>query len=395
MGTNISSFSERAEVLQELVQFTKVNKQAADALWNRFSNKLNKFALDLQEYALMMNVSVSEARQSFQAFDADSKGIIDSYQTIAGLVLLSSLTMAEKAKFLFRQYDFDHSGTLSMDEVTIMFQTLASAAAKVDANHPVAVSQRHHVQLAVTELEALVQGAFDLSGADDDGEISETDFIAFCFVRPPPPVYNFTRYWQSLLRRVHIADDTLWQDPNFPANGSSLYRDPAKPPPGCPPARVVRWLRPSEFCPGGTRLFVGGKAGGDVKRGALADAWFLNALALVTGNTRPHEYGIRDLFPRTGQEEQGRYCFERKPIHRHGHTHTLGVKHTQTACTDLTIVLWLLIHPLPTSLSPPRHLPKVLRPVFQGILPTPGLRRRPHPVRRRGTASLRARWRPE
>ena len=93
MGTNTSSFSGTAEVLQELVHFTKLNKQTADALWERFSNKLNKFALTLQEYALMLNVSVSEARESFQAFDVDSNGLVDAYQTIAGLVLLSSMKM--------------------------------------------------------------------------------------------------------------------------------------------------------------------------------------------------------------------------------------------------------------------------------------------------------------
>ena len=63
--------------------------------------------------------------------------------------------------------------------------------------------------------------------------------------------------------------DALFCDPDFPANASSLFRDPHVPWRGHPPPERVRWLRPAEICAQvcdgpPPALFVDGAASTDV-----------------------------------------------------------------------------------------------------------------------------------
>ena len=63
--------------------------------------------------------------------------------------------------------------------------------------------------------------------------------------------------------------DALFCDPDFPANASSLFRDPHVPWRGHPPPARVRWLRPAEICAQvcdgpPPALFVDGAASTDV-----------------------------------------------------------------------------------------------------------------------------------
>ena len=63
--------------------------------------------------------------------------------------------------------------------------------------------------------------------------------------------------------------EALFCDPDFPANASSLFRDPHVPWRGHPPPVRVRWLRPAEICAQvcdgpPPALFVDGAASTDV-----------------------------------------------------------------------------------------------------------------------------------
>uniref|UniRef100_A0A7S3D477 Calpain catalytic domain-containing protein n=1 Tax=Palpitomonas bilix TaxID=652834 RepID=A0A7S3D477_9EUKA len=72
-----------------------------------------------------------------------------------------------------------------------------------------------------------------------------------------------------------------YEDPHFPADASSLFREADKKPSWHMPPERVKWLRPEEFCPEEPKLFVEGVEPGDVIQGALGDCWFLGALSTV------------------------------------------------------------------------------------------------------------------
>ena len=103
----------------------------------------------------------------------------------------------------------------------------------------------------------------------------------------------------------HASDPTaLYRDTDFPANASSLFRNPRAPWEGHPPGDEVRWLRPHEICAAALvagagvgvgsssskgpleeavqpQLFVGSSDSSDVVQGLLGDCWLLSAMAVV------------------------------------------------------------------------------------------------------------------
>uniref|UniRef100_A0A1I7U2R8 Calpain catalytic domain-containing protein n=1 Tax=Caenorhabditis tropicalis TaxID=1561998 RepID=A0A1I7U2R8_9PELO len=75
-------------------------------------------------------------------------------------------------------------------------------------------------------------------------------------------------------REKCLRNKTLFEDPEFPANNSSLYYR-------TPPRDRIIWKRPGEII-ANPQLITQGESRFDVKQGALGDCWLLAALANIT-----------------------------------------------------------------------------------------------------------------
>ncbi|XP_071807237.1 calpain-A-like [Asterias amurensis] len=82
-----------------------------------------------------------------------------------------------------------------------------------------------------------------------------------------------------------ISDGKLYEDPDFPADNSSLFRDENK-------NDNTEWKRPFEICEK-PRMFVDGTSREDVVQGELADCWFLASCAGIA----PHKDLIKKIIP--------------------------------------------------------------------------------------------------
>eukprot|EP00753_Platysulcus_tardus_P000361 PLAT10367.1.p1 GENE.PLAT10367.1~~PLAT10367.1.p1 ORF type:complete len:723 (-),score=420.00 PLAT10367.1:102-2270(-) len=296
MGNKGSSISGKAAPDARLLNFTTWENREVTAMLGRFRAMGSEFALTLRAFGRLLNLGAEEASELFHAvFDTDENGLVDAYEVLGGIAMCSSMEIREKVNFVHALYDFNGSGDLTMDEMTILMRTLVCGLAKMDAK--VAVPR-----LAVVE--ALSAAAFSAADRDADGEISKTEFDAW--VQQTAHVKQFVDYWDGGVRKIPIAEGTLWEDADFPCSGDSLYRDGMMPPCGAPPAHTVRWLRPAEICPGEPQLFIGGLGSADVIQGQLGDCWFLSALSVMA--SRPEL--LHQLFVTTGQEAQGRYCVQ-------------------------------------------------------------------------------------
>uniref|UniRef100_A0A4D5R9T0 Calpain B n=1 Tax=Scolopendra viridis TaxID=118503 RepID=A0A4D5R9T0_SCOVI len=88
-------------------------------------------------------------------------------------------------------------------------------------------------------------------------------------LRPRGDVQDFYK-----LRRQCLSDGILFEDPEFPAQDSSIYYSRS-------PPRPFEWKRPSELVDD-PHLFVEGASRFDVIQGELGDCWLLAAVANLT-----------------------------------------------------------------------------------------------------------------
>ncbi|MEQ2252116.1 Calpain-5 [Ilyodon furcidens] len=80
------------------------------------------------------------------------------------------------------------------------------------------------------------------------------------------------------LKKLCIQTKTLFEDPEFPADNSSLFY--SKPPPG-----AVHWKRPGEICKA-PHLFVEGISSHDLNQGVVGNCWFVAACSCLA--LKPH-----------------------------------------------------------------------------------------------------------
>jgi hypothetical protein len=233
-------------------------------------------------------------------FDTDKNGLVDALEVIAALTMLSSMTIKDKIDVIHNLYDFNGTGSITVDEMTILLRTVASGGGKMD-NGIITPTTR--------EVEELAKWAFRKAEVDIDSEITKSEFDDFCLTNPT--VRSFLEYWTGASNQVALARGELWTDSEFPPNGNSIYFSLADAPDGMPPSSTIRWLRPKQFCTGKPKLYSDGSLGkhvgdgyGGLKQGQMANLWFLNALSLVA--SRPNL--LRNLFVWTGQENHGRFA---------------------------------------------------------------------------------------
>ncbi|CCD72595.2 Calpain catalytic domain-containing protein [Caenorhabditis elegans] len=74
-------------------------------------------------------------------------------------------------------------------------------------------------------------------------------------------------------RQKCLDENRLFEDPQFPANNSSIYYKK-------PPKSHIVWLRPAKIF-ANPRLIVNGKSRFDVRQGSLGNCWFLAAAATL------------------------------------------------------------------------------------------------------------------
>ena len=72
----------------------------------------------------------------FQLLDTDENGLIDALEAQVTLAAVSSMSIEEKAEFMFNCFDFDESGRISLDETCLLFRQALSGCAKCSGSMP-------------------------------------------------------------------------------------------------------------------------------------------------------------------------------------------------------------------------------------------------------------------
>jgi Ca2+-binding EF-hand superfamily protein len=294
MGGRNSTLVGKAAVDERLMRFTAWGKDELKAMHTRHFHDLGgKFALGPRQTAMLLGIDEELAHPIFgEIFDTDKNQLVDAFEIIGAMAMLSKLSIREKVDMIHQLYDFNGSGDITIDEMTIMFRTVAVGCAKMDAKV---------IAPPVAEIEDLAAWAFRKADRDNDGEITRAEFDVFVFTSPT--ISHFLSFFAGAMNEEVIAPGTKFTDPDLATTASTLYDLPGAPPVGGIPAEEVGWLRPEEFMPGTPKLFDPKKIGA-IKQGQMSDAWLLNALTTLAAKPTL----LRSLFVPTGQEEHGRFC---------------------------------------------------------------------------------------
>lgn len=298
MGANGSNLVSKATVDKSLKRFTAWGKEEIMSMRVRHFHDLGgRFALAPRQFAALLDTSENEARGIFHnTFDTDRNGLVDALEVLASMAMLSCMAIKDKIDFVYSLYDFNSSGDITIDEMTIMLRTVASGCGKLDKSIKAP---------EVKEIEDLTKWAFLKADKDADGELAKYEFDAFCMSNPTTK--TFLEYWADGSNQVVLRRGEIWKDPLFAPDGASIYRVVRDAPAGMIPASIVSWMRPEELCPGEPKLYGDGSQGltaRELRKGQLANQWFINALALVASQRSV----LRSVFVASGQEKHGRYC---------------------------------------------------------------------------------------
>jgi len=318
MGIGRSSLNSKIVPHRSLQPFTAWGAEEVHRMLSFHANELGSaFALGPEQFFLLTLRAAGSRALSKTAFsdvfDTDRNNLVDAYEALIAMAVLSRMGLEETVGFAFNLFDYNQSHTLSADECTMLLHTFVGACCKMDA-------EKKLLAQPVSAFEALAQAAWTRAGKDEDGEISKAELLAFA--DNTPLATEFLTFIDGGASRVQLKKGAaLWTDPDFPPSAGSLFLDPSRPPRGgLRPAQVV-WYRPRQLAPDAPVLFVdeqrgvagGGGAGvgvadpanaGVAVQGFVADRWLVGAMLLLSARPRL----LRHVFVATGQEAMGRYC---------------------------------------------------------------------------------------
>jgi hypothetical protein len=313
------SITSKAEVQPVFFDFTLWGKRELDGLMKRANLELPEtFALREPEFEFLMGrgeeiISYEVTQLLFPLFDTDKNKMVDKFEVVCIIILLSSLSNADKVGVLFDLFNFNDKGFLYDSEISLLILSVTATVQKADSKikPPTLSVQRQIVR------EAMEFAIFDPKS------IRKPELVIFAAEKKEVQLYLDA--WRGHASQLLLAKKEMWKDNFFPATEYSITPSREWKLEGLPGNEFFYWLRANKvgkfFGHSLSKLFTHTKAvlktidkkvvyrgfgaigSGTIHQGLLADRWLLNGIALTISN--PH--CINACFGITGQEEIGRY----------------------------------------------------------------------------------------
>lgn len=294
MGVRASTLVGRSVVDERLRGFTQYDEKRIETMLIAHRHDLGgRLALGPKHAIVLLRLPEGDTLPIFhEIFDTDKNGLVDAFELMSAVMMLSRMPIKAKVNRLHSLFDFNLSGELTIDELTIFFRTVAAACAKMDPNVK---------PPKIAALEDVTRWAFRKAARSTDGELTKLEFDRFVFT--DPAIAHFLAYFNEASGQVLIADGDKFVD-----DGSPAYFDDGAPPAGLPGAgAALVWKRPEDFMMATPKLFKDETGFGSLVQGALGDSWFLSAVATLMASPN----AIRKLFVATGQEDpEGRFALQ-------------------------------------------------------------------------------------
>eukprot|EP00727_Mastigamoeba_balamuthi_P011623 m51a1_g7083 putative calcium-binding protein (260) ;mRNA; r:10162-11479 len=122
----------------------------------------------------------------FDLLDTNRDGVLDLAEFVTGLSLLCKGSIDEKLELCFKAYDIDGNGSISRDELTLMFKSawISGFRALCAAHGNDGLSDQDLVEFAEEMATLFAENAFDTLDTNGDGQLSFEEFKQFALAEP-------------------------------------------------------------------------------------------------------------------------------------------------------------------------------------------------------------------
>lgn len=122
--------------------FINISPGAVEALWESFNDVADGFGISLREMQAICHELTSEldvglpllnkkVEELFIRMDSDCNALVDAIEFLSAIAMASGMSFRDKLEFVFTCFDFDGTGQLSIDEITLAFRCTLAGLCKL------------------------------------------------------------------------------------------------------------------------------------------------------------------------------------------------------------------------------------------------------------------------
>jgi len=184
---------------QQLKQFTEAtnfDKVDVKSLYETFrtfnpdgrvdKETFQKGLVKLEEVGLKNIAGTPFGERLFQLLDVNGDGVVDLGEFVGGLSLLCKGTPEEKLELAFKAYDLDGNGSISKEELALMFKSAwisgFRALSAVHGDEELSMDDLNEFSEEMATLFA--ENAFESLDVDGDNQLSFEEFKEFALAEP-------------------------------------------------------------------------------------------------------------------------------------------------------------------------------------------------------------------
>ena len=115
-------------------QFSSWSLEQMRLSYKQYKEITIRFSVDIAQFAdiLALDETAPETGAAFKLFSTKrTPTMVDALEVLSGICMFCEASLAEKIGYVFTLYDFNDSGTLTPDELTILMRSTTRALAKI------------------------------------------------------------------------------------------------------------------------------------------------------------------------------------------------------------------------------------------------------------------------
>ncbi|CBJ26175.1 conserved unknown protein [Ectocarpus siliculosus] len=175
--------------------FLNLSLAAVGTLWETFNDVADGFGINLHEFLeicselgeeLQLNRAKLDKLSTalFKLLDTDNNGLIDAIEFVSAMACASGMSVTDTLEFVLNCYDFDGTGRLTIDEISLAFKSTVTGMCKLEGTGAGADAGLKACPRDV-DFEAAAMNAFERRAEGSDRfKVKMREVIDFCQEQP-------------------------------------------------------------------------------------------------------------------------------------------------------------------------------------------------------------------